>query len=214
MPGYKTFAPFERLLAEDLNTYYSEQVPAIFTNAGARDAAIPSPILGQPAYLTGLRALTRWNGSAWQFVAFAGGLPRATLTHNATQSIPNNTATKITLATVAEDMGGFALGSSELTVPAGLGGMYQLLGCIFWASQTTVVGYRDAHIRLAGTTMIARVIASQGTASIASIQSVGALVRLADLAVVSLWGAQTHGVAINSASDTYAPQLSIVRVGD
>jgi hypothetical protein len=196
-----------------MNVYLSEQIPAIFTDAAARDLAIPAPILGQPAYLTGIRALTRWRGSAWGIEAIVGGAA-ATLGAGSTQSIPNNTATQITLATVIEDTHGFALGGSGLTVPAGLGGLYQVMAGLFWASQTTVVGFRDTQIRV-GSTAVARAIQSQGTASIAAIQSVSALARLVAGDVVSLWGHHTHGAAINSANDQlYAPRLSIVRVGD
>lgn len=210
--GYKVWAPFERLLSDDMNAYLSEQVPAIFADATARDLAIPAPIVGQPAYLTGLRVLTRWNGSTWRTEAIAGGCG-ATIAGAGTQSIPNNTVTKITLATVVEDSHGFALGSSELTVPAGLGGLYQVFGALFWASQTTVVGYRDCMARV-GAVTVARAIQSQGTASIAAIQSIGAVARLVPGDIVTLHGGHTHGAAINSANDTYAPRLSIARIGD
>lgn len=211
---YKVFAPFERLLAEDLNTYYSEQVPAIFTTAAARDLAIPAPVLGQPAFLTTPRALTRWNGTAWKTEAIAGGAA-ATLGAGSSQSIPNTTLTKILLPTVVEDLGGFALGNNELTIPVGYAGLYQVIGAIFWASQSTVVGFRDCQVRVNAGNAVARAIQSQGTASIAAIQSVAGLARLADGDLVSLWGAQTHGAAINSANDQlYAPRLAIVRIGD
>jgi len=210
--GYKVWAPFERLLSDDLNAFVSEQVPAIFADATARDLAIPAPIVGQPAYLTGLRVLTRWNGSTWKSEAIAGGCG-ATLAGAGTQSIPNNATTLITLATVVEDSHGFALGSSALTVPAGLGGLYQVYGALFWAAQSTVVGFRDCQVRV-GAVTVARGIQSQGTNSIAAIQSVSAVARLAAADVVTLQGGHTHGAAINSANDTYAPRLSIARLGD
>lgn len=209
---YKTWAPFERLLSDDMNGYLSEQTPAIFTNAAARDTAIPAPILGQPVYLTGIRALQRWNGSVWKTEAIAGGCA-ATILSAANQSVASGTAVKILLATVGEDLGGFALGSSQLTVPVGLGGLYQLLGSIFWASATTATGYRDILLKV-GAVTAARAIQAQGANSIAAIQSIGALWRLNDGDVVELWGGHTQGAAINSTTDTYAPRLSIIRIGD
>lgn len=207
----KTWAPFERLLSEDMNTYLSEQVPAIFPTAAARDTAIPAPILGQPAYLTTPQLLTRFDGAVWRVLARRP--VAATILSAANQSVASGTAVKILLATVAEDFGGFALGSSQLTVPVGLGGLYQLMASIFWASATTATGYRDILIKV-GSATAARAIQAQGAPSIAAIQSIGCLWRLNDADVVELWGGHTQGANLNSTTDTYAPRLSIVRVGD
>lgn len=208
---YKTWAEFERLLSDDLNAYLSEQVAAIFPNAAARDLAIPAPVLGQPAYLTTPQLLTRWDGGAWRVLARRPAA--ATILSAANQSVATGTAVKIALATVGEDFGGFALGGGTLTVPVGLGGLYQLIGSIFWASATTATGYRDILIKV-GAVTAARGIQAQGAGSIAAIQSVSALWRLNDGDTVELWGGHTQGASLNSTTDTYAPRLSIVRVGD
>jgi hypothetical protein len=211
MPA-KIWADYERLTAADLNTYVSQQVVAVFATPAARDLGIPAPLEGQAAYVTSLKAITIYVGSSWKLAALAGGCG-ATLEASSNQSIPNSTPTKILVPTVIDDSHGFALGSSELTVPVGLGGLYELLGALYWASQTTVVGFRNLEIHVGAATLV-RAIQSQGTASVAAIMTASGIVRLADGAVVSLYGSHTHGSAINSTSDTFAPRLSIRRVGD
>jgi hypothetical protein len=120
---YKVWAPFERLLSDDMNNYLSEQIPAIFANAAARDAAIPAPILGQPAYLTDTHAYQTYDGTAWREIART--LLYASLTSTTdNQAVSNANLTTVTLPVVTEDVGGFALGSNTLTVPTGAGGLY------------------------------------------------------------------------------------------
>lgn len=65
MPGFKTWAVGEEVLAADFNGYVQQQTIAIFPNAAARDAAIIAPISGQTCFLTDAQALYTWNGSAW-----------------------------------------------------------------------------------------------------------------------------------------------------
>jgi hypothetical protein len=208
---YKLFAPFERLLADDLNTYYSQQVAAIFPNAASRDAAIPAPIIGQPAFLTDLMRLTVWDGSAWRAVAERAAY--ATLTAAAAHTILNNTTTKLTLPTVLEDSHGFALGNNELTIPAGMGGMYGMAASVQWANQATAAGYRACWLRINDSTPIARaqdVAHNNG----GPFQNVMGTARLADGDLLSVAVHHTAGVNLNSVTDTYGPFLRMWRIGD
>ena len=197
-----------------MNTYLSEQVPAIFATAAARDAAIPSPILGQAAYLTGTRQLTRHNGTTWVTEAIAGGCFASLKISTPDQSVANNTATKITLSEVLEDSHGFALGSSALTVPAGLGGLYLINGVIDWTTPgATATGIRQVGVRRAGADVILNRAAP--VANQVLVHQASGLVRLAAADVLELWGFHTQGSALNSLSSAvYAPLLQLQRIGD
>jgi hypothetical protein len=207
---YKTWAPFERLLSDDMNTYLSEQVAAIFPSASARDTAIPSPITGQPAYLTDIHRLTVWSGSAWLTVG--GRVPVAQLEGTGTQTIGSAVNQKISLPTVVEDTHGFALGSDQLTIPAGLAGVYEISASLHISATSTGVGYRDCQIAVNGTMRLRELRPPMANTS--SVLTLSGITRLAVADVISLIGAHTQGANLTSVKDTTAPRLSIVRIGD
>jgi hypothetical protein len=69
MAGRRTFVAGEVLTASNINSFLMGQVVAIFANAGARTAAIPSPVQGNITYLQDSDSVEKWNGSAWVPVA-------------------------------------------------------------------------------------------------------------------------------------------------
>jgi hypothetical protein len=71
MAGRRTFVAGEVLTASNINSFLMGQVVAIFADATARDAAIPSPTQGNLVYLQDTDALQKWNGTAW--VPVTGG---------------------------------------------------------------------------------------------------------------------------------------------
>jgi hypothetical protein len=213
---YKEWADFERLLSDDLNTYLSRQVPAIFTDAAGRDAAIPTPTLGQPAYLTGTRALTRYTASGWRTEGIAGGA-MASLRETAAQSaFSSGSANKVNLTVVDEDTHGYALGSSRLTVPAGLGGLYHLHAVVAWNSPgATSTGYRLVWITKNGATIIVQT-GLYAPASVIAPQMASAYKRLAAGDYLELFVQHSQGSAlaiVNNAGE-HAPLLQLNRVGD
>jgi hypothetical protein len=62
---FKEFVAGTPALASDINTYLMEQSVMTFTNATARDAALPTPNEGTFAYLTASDHYTIYNGSSW-----------------------------------------------------------------------------------------------------------------------------------------------------
>lgn len=143
---YKLWSPFERLLSADMNEYVSGQAVSIFASAAARDLAIPAPTVGQVCWLSDLGALQAYSGAAWKIVQWAGGNPGATLKSVGSQVVTAGTLPKITTLTAVErDTHGYALGSSELTIPAGLGGRYLLVLAVDYTASTGG-GHRYATI--------------------------------------------------------------------
>jgi hypothetical protein len=63
--AYKTFVSGDPLTASELNTYLMDQTVMVFTNATARDTALPSPTEGMFAYLTASDHYTIYNGTSW-----------------------------------------------------------------------------------------------------------------------------------------------------
>lgn len=215
MPGYKLWAPFERLLADDLNSYLSQQIAAIFSSAANRDIAIPAPELGQPAYLTDLRVLTRWSGSAWKYEAWSDGLPGATLKSVGTQSIAAGTLPKITILTAVErDTHGYALGSSELTIPAGLGGRYEIVLTVDYAASTGG-GHRYATIEKVAGLVKLGVTSFSITANTPS--NFGTMCQATLAAGDKIQASAGNGTAAASVLQTvadFATKLSLHRIGD
>ena len=62
---FKDFVAGTPALASDINTYLMEQSVMTFTNAAARDAALPTPLEGMVCYLTASDHFQVYNGSAW-----------------------------------------------------------------------------------------------------------------------------------------------------
>lgn len=75
----KTFTAGERLFAQDLNTYVSDNLADLdprtvksFADASARTTAIPSPAAGAVTFLEDTDAVEVYDGSAWTSVNHAG----------------------------------------------------------------------------------------------------------------------------------------------
>lgn len=73
--GFTTFVAGNVLTAAQVNTYLMEQAVTVFADATARDAAITSPSEGQVCYLADTNYLQIYDGSAWNNVITAAGLP-------------------------------------------------------------------------------------------------------------------------------------------
>jgi hypothetical protein len=210
---YKEWADFERLLSDDLNTYVSRQVPAIFATAAARDAAIPTPVTGQPAYLTSTQAYTVYDGSAWREIART--LLYASLTSTTdNQSVGNASLTTVTVPVVTEDIGGFALGSSALTVPVGAGGLYYIEGaCELDTPGATGTGTRELHLKSGATIIRSMRVGAFGNARVPL--NLATVERLADGAVITYQVAHSQGASLNlrTTAAMRMPHLSLLRVG-
>jgi hypothetical protein len=65
MAGRRTFVAGEVLTASNINGFLMNQVVAVFDDAAARDAAIPSPQQGNLVYLKSTDQVQRYTGTAW-----------------------------------------------------------------------------------------------------------------------------------------------------
>jgi len=68
--GYRTFTAGEVLTAANVQTFLQDQVVAVYADAAAGSAALPSPAEGQFRYLRDTDDFQVFSGSAW--VAAAG----------------------------------------------------------------------------------------------------------------------------------------------
>jgi hypothetical protein len=97
----KQWAAYDRLTAQDLNQFLADQAVMTFADAGARDAAIPSPVPGMTVYLTGADQLQSYTAGGWRVVGFPGQAVRVVSATKAMTSGPANTFTPWTGATLA-----------------------------------------------------------------------------------------------------------------
>lgn len=89
-------------------------------------------------------------------VAFLANPPRCIVYNNANISIPNNAATALTFNSERQDSDAMHSTSSNTSrITCVTAGLYDLFGCIRWASQGTVTGVREVGIRLNGATYLA-----------------------------------------------------------
>ena len=68
--GYRTFTAGDVLTAAQVQTFLQDQVVAVYADAAAGSAALPSPAEGQFRYLRDTDDFQVFSGSAW--VAAAG----------------------------------------------------------------------------------------------------------------------------------------------
>lgn len=190
--------------------------------------------------LAGFRVKTLWlntsTGSAfiatditagaavWEQLGGSSGtvMARCLVYNSGNQSINDNTPTAITFNSERTDPDGFhstSSNTSRLTVPTGLGGLYQISGHIEFAG-TTNDGSEMVLIRLNGGSYIARQgtgnVEKSGTAATTSL-SVSTTYVLADGDYVELYAyqQQTGAAARNvNAAGNYSPEFRLVRLSD
>ena len=100
------------------------------------------------------------GGASYDPLIFGGavqsdGQPRCSAYSNAVQSVPDTAVTALTLNAEDYDVGSMhsnATNISRLTVPAGQGGLYLIIGSTTFAANA--VGYRDLLIRKNGSTFL------------------------------------------------------------
>jgi len=63
--GFKSFVAGEILTASDVNGFLMSQMVAVFDDATARDAAIPSPVHGQFVFRKDDEALEFYDNTDW-----------------------------------------------------------------------------------------------------------------------------------------------------
>lgn len=63
---FKTWVTGELVTAADANAHWSQQAVSTFPDVASRDAAIPAPVPGQLAWITGTQHLTVYmTGAGW-----------------------------------------------------------------------------------------------------------------------------------------------------
>jgi hypothetical protein len=133
--------------------------------------------------------------------------------NSATQSIPDSAATALTFDTEVFDTDGFhstSVNTSRMTIPAGLGGKYFLLGTYEPTANGT--GRRDLMLRVNGATEIAR-LRGIGNASYAGFSQVSTIYDLAAGDYVEVTVLQDSGGALNSTALTgVTPAFLLMRL--
>lgn len=143
-------------------------------------------------------------------------MPAVRVFHNAAQSITTGTVTALafnserfdTVGGVASNMHDTVTNNSRLTCR--YAGVYQITGMVAWAVNAT--GFRQAQIRLNGTTIIGSRDEIAASASFGTEMQVTSLYQLAVNDFVELVVQQTSGGALNvNSSANYSPEFMMVR---
>jgi len=114
----------------------------------------------------------------------------------ATQSINNNTATRITFNAERYDVGGYAASGSTITIPSGKAGYYFIQGQFYWNQNAT--GYRSAIIRKNTTDTIQQWTMYDPSANAYPFVNTSTTAYLAVGDTIELYGTQTSGGALQA----------------
>lgn len=128
------------------------------------------------------------------------------------QSVPDAATTVLALDGEGEDTDGFhdtAANNSRLTVPAGLGGVYLLLGTVGFAFNAT--GVRQARIHLNGALHVVVSVNAVTATGFPTRVGVSGMASLTEGDFVELAAFQSSGVALDVEA-TWS-QLSAIRIG-
>ena len=146
--GFKTFTA-SVLTASEVNNYLMEQSVMSFASTGARDATVTAPEIGMTAYIGSAAPgrLMSYAGSAWRDVQVATRTHGCAVYHSVSQAIAGAGA-GAALAFNSEETDTDAYHStttntSRITVPTGLGGLYQITAYCRWTSSsvtTPIIG--------------------------------------------------------------------------
>lgn len=108
-----------------------------------------SPFTNQFIYETDTRRIRVWDGTYWRIVG--GEYPEFDIQRQAALTISNDTTTTVTLPTEIVDSDGFHASSNGfITIPAGLGGVYQFSAAAGYDADGD--GYRYLVLTIAGNT--------------------------------------------------------------
>lgn len=133
--------------------------------------------------------------------------------HNAAQSISSGVSTALAFNSERYDTDTIhdtSTNNSRLTCKTA--GVYQITGHVEWAANAT--GYRNAVIRIGGSTEIANQLVPAMTGGIVTGQTVTATYTLAVNDYVELVVSQNSGSSINvQSSANYSPEFEMVRLG-
>lgn len=143
-----------------------------------------------------------WNIHVRDNLSWLGNdAPYCRLHRTTTQSLNSGAGTAIAFDSELLDQGGMHSTSSNterITVPAGMGGVYAIGGCIEWATNAT--GTRYTVIRLNGSGELDRSQVPVNSASFGTDTTVTTIYRLAAGDYVELVGFQNSGGALNVAT--------------
>jgi hypothetical protein len=99
----------------------------VFSSASARASAVTSPTEGMLCWLNDLNRYEYYTGNTWARVGAAGDRIGCRIRRVANQPINSAASTPVNFDTQDEDTDGFfAPTSTTVTIPAGLGGVYDL----------------------------------------------------------------------------------------
>ena len=198
---------FAYLKDTNVTTYYTGSAWANLDTTGMTN---PMTTTGDTIYSSSGSTPARLGiGSTGQVLTVAGGVPTwatpaggasfaGVYLYNtgATQSINNNTATRITFNAERYDVGGYAASGSTITIPSGKAGYYFIQGQFYWNQNAT--GYRSAIIRKNTTDTIQQWTMYDPSANAYPFVNVSTTAYLAVGDTIELYGTQTSGGALQA----------------
>jgi hypothetical protein len=167
---FKEFVAGTPALASDINTYLMEQSVMTFTNAAARDAALPTPNEGMVVYLTASDHFQVYNGSAWVTFDIAWNAWTPTLT-NLTQG------TGATLSAFYARIGKTVVAQVYATMGTSptVGGQFSISLPVDIANSNRSISIGTCVMRDAGgaVSYLGSVLATSSAPSVARMQTIG-----------------------------------------
>jgi hypothetical protein len=150
------------------------------------------------------------TGMKWATAAGGSSFAGVRLSASGTQSISNNTNTKVTFNGEVYDVGGYAASGSTITIPSGKAGYYLLQGSYgFLAPNAT--GYRGIFIKKNTSTTLIQTYMYQLPSDVYLNANVVAYLAVGD--TVELYLQQTSGTSLTLTVDTESQFLAATFLG-
>ena len=152
------------------------------------------------------------TGLKWAAPASGASFAGVSLTASGSQSISNNTNTKVTFNGEKFDVGGYAASGSTITIPAGKAGYYQIIGSWGFLDPNNT-GYRGLFIKKnTSTTLFQTYLYETGSSSYIYMQG-NVVVNLSVGDTVELFIQQTSGGSLSLSVDADSQFLSATYLG-
>lgn len=204
---YKVFTTEEVLASADVQNYLMKQVVVTCTS-GTRPA---SPSEGMTCYETDTDRYMGYDGSGWREVAVLNP-PSACAQRTSDQSISSAVQTTVSFAQAAWNIRNMwtAGNPSRLTVPSGMGGVYEVGGVIEY--EANINGARQAILLLNGAP-IGRSSSMNSGSGPPGRMSFHRMINVSAGDYFELAGYQNSGVTLQMTNANRQPELWARRVG-
>lgn len=149
-----------------------------------------------------------WNGASW--IPVGVGFIGVSITNTAALTANTGSTVTLTFNTTTIDTNSFKTSTSQITIPTGFAGKYQINLHLGWTVASTA-GQRTLHVLKNGTSMLDDQIG--GFSGFTHSQGVSTVRQLADGDVISVTAFQNSGVNGQLYMDTTFAYLDLTRLG-